>query len=144
MADVLALIITCLILVGLLVLVLKIIVACHRFITSLRGNPDSAPGRLQRPQPPSSGVISYRTRNGRSDYKFRIEKVGGDGYRVYILDHPSYGSRNTSAHATHRFSSSQGHYICWNSKLKSVEEARGVAAAWADKTEDYILSGTRF
>ena len=57
---------------------------------------------------------------------------------------PAIGSRDTSAHATHRYSDSHGHYICWNRMIASVDDARKVAAAWADKTEDYILNGTRF
>lgn len=91
-----------------------------------------------------SEVVYYRTRNGRSDYKFRIAQIPGVGYRVHILDQPSYGSRDTGAHPTHRLKDSRGRYICWAGRIKTNKEARQVAAAWADKTEDYILRGERF
>ncbi len=89
-------------------------------------------------------VVSYRTCNGRSDYRFRLARQPGGNYRVYILDHPSYGSRDASSVVTHRLSDSLGNYVCWTGQLRNRETARQVAATWANKTEDYILRGRRF
>ena len=98
-----------------------------------------------RPSPPPriQGVIYYRTRNGRSDYGFNITRLADGYYRVYIVSQPSYGSRSTDAHSTHRLNDGR-FYICWDSAIRTEEQARQIAAMWADKTEDYILHGTRF
>ena len=106
----------------------------------------AAPTRHTTPRRNTNGdeVVSYRTRNGRSDYRFRLTRLPDGGYRAYILDHPGYGSRDASSAVTHRLSDSQGDYVCWTGRLKTREEARQVAATWADKTEDYILRGHRF
>ena len=99
---------------------------------------------VQRQQTTGDEAVNYRTRNGRSDYRFRIARTSDRGYRVYILNQPSYGSRGTGDHATHRLSDPHGRYVCWTGRLNTREEARQVAATWADKTEDYILKGLRF
>lgn len=100
-----------------------------------------------RPSPPTPpivrGVIYYRTKNGRSDYGFNIARLGNGQFRIYIVSQPSYGSRSTGAHPTHRLNDGRP-YICWDSPITSEEQARQIAAIWADKTEDYILHGTRF
>jgi len=82
--------------------------------------------------------------DGQADYYFSIEKVGGE-WRIYILDQPSYGSRSSSAHATHRLSDGSGRkYVCWTGSLYSEADAWQIAALWADKTQNYIRSGSGF
>lgn len=88
--------------------------------------------------------IYYRTRDGQADYRFGFQQFNDETWRVYILEQPSYRGRNDSAHVTHRLSDSGGRFICWNSPIRSFEEAKRVAAAWADLTQKYIRDGTRF
>ena len=89
-------------------------------------------------------LISYRSRNGRSNYRFRIHRMGPDRYRVYVVGQPGYGSRDTGNHATHRLHDRGGTYICFQGRVANRTAARNLAAMWADKTEDYILHGRRF
>ncbi len=86
----------------------------------------------------------YRTRDGGADYAFSIERKSNGDHRVYITSQPSYRGRNTSMDATHRLVDSQGYYVCWTRTLNSLEDAKSVAAAWADKTQNYIRTGRRF
>jgi hypothetical protein len=87
----------------------------------------------------------YRTRDGRADYGFSIERQSDGTYRPYITSQPGYGSRSTGAHQTHRLTGEGGRkYICWNRSLRSQEEAKSVAALWADATQDYIRTGQPF
>ena len=133
---------TCMMMLGLLALAGKVIAAWHRFVSDLRGGTaQPPPARMNRR---GVDVVCYRTRNGRSDYKFRIERAADIGYRAYIVAQPDYGNRGTDNHATHRLSDGRGYYVCWTQPLDSSEQARKVAAMWADKTEDYILQGRRF
>ena len=129
-----------------LVLVVKVIAAWNRFVSQEPGQP---PGQSARP--PSSrqqdvaraGVVGYRSRSGQSRYKFDIQWVA-NGYRIYILEHPSYGSRDTGAHPTHRLRDSRGSFVCWTGHLATIEQARKIAALWAEETEDYILRKRQF
>ena len=132
----------CVTLVVVLIVALKIAAAWHRFVNNVRDEPSAAPssgtGRTV------SGDVFYRSSNGRTDYKFRIQRIGSGSYRIYVLDHPSYGSRDTNNLVTHMLRDSHGPYICFTGRIENVEQARNLAAAWADKTEAYILHGQRF
>lgn len=86
----------------------------------------------------------YRTKDGLADYRFSIERQPDDTYRCFILSQPSYGSRATGAHETHRLTAGFRRYVCWSQPLRSEEEAKNVAALWADATQEYIGSGRRF
>lgn len=86
----------------------------------------------------------YRTKDGRADYHFSFEEQSNGTWRAYIQKQPDYGSRSSSPHATHRLSDGGRQYVCWSTPLHSEEEARAVAAAWADATQKYIRDGTRF
>jgi hypothetical protein len=121
---------------------LKIAAAWFRFVNGLRSEPAPAPAGGPRRATP--GIIFYRSSNGRSDYQFHVQRMGDGSYRVYVLDHPSYGSRDTNDLTTHLLRDGQGSYICYTGRIENVEQARNLAATWADKTEGYILHGTRF
>lgn len=86
----------------------------------------------------------YRTRLGRVDYRFSFELESAGSWRVYIMDQPSYGQRASDAHTTHRLSSGGRQYVCWTTRLRTLEEAKQVAALWAEATQNYIRTGTRF
>ena len=89
-------------------------------------------------------IVYYRTRDGREDYKFSFERQTNSTWRTYILRQPGYGTRSSGAHITHRLSDGGRKYICWDTPLRSLAEAKQLAAAWADKTQDYIKYGRRF
>lgn len=84
--------------------------------------------------------IYYRTKDGQADYRFSIE-LRSNGYRVYILEQPSYRGRSESAWKTHRLSHGSPKYICWTERIRSEEEAKAIAANWADRTQEYIRTG---
>jgi hypothetical protein len=83
----------------------------------------------------------YRTKDGQADYCFSFERQRDGTWRAYILAQPDYRGRDTSAQATHRLSDGSRRYVCWTNPLRSEEEARQVAALWADCTQQYIRSG---
>jgi hypothetical protein len=86
----------------------------------------------------------YRTADGSADYKFSFEEQGDGTWRAYIESQPSYRSRATDAHSTHRLSVGSRKYVCWTSELRSLDEAKRVAALWANKTQEYIRTGKTF
>jgi hypothetical protein len=89
--------------------------------------------------------IWYRTKDGLADYEFDFHHTWWSGeYRIYIDSQPSYGSRDTSLHATHRLVDGDRYYICWTTPISSEADARQVSALWADKTQEYIKTGRRF
>ncbi len=86
----------------------------------------------------------YRTKDGQADYSFSLERQSGGTWRVYIETQPDYKGRESDAHTTHRLSDGGRKYICWTAPLQSLDQAKQVAAAWADATQKYIRSGSRF
>lgn len=86
----------------------------------------------------------YRTTDGSFDFKFNFEEQIDGTWRPYILNQPSYNGRETDQHSTHRLSDGSRNYICWDRQLETLDEAKKVAAIWADKTLEYIRSGKRF
>jgi len=99
-----------------------------------------------RPRPTQSASKStthYRVLSGRTDYSFSLERQAGGLYRVYITSQPSYGSRATDIHSTHRHYDGR-YFICWTGALRNEDDCRSVIKDWAELTEKYILHGTRF
>jgi hypothetical protein len=86
----------------------------------------------------------YRTSDGSFDYQFSFEEQNDGTWRPYILNQPSYNGRETDQHSTHRLADGSRNYVCWDRLLETLEEAKKVAAIWADKTQEYIRSGNRF
>ena len=87
----------------------------------------------------------YRTEDGLADYFFSFERQRDGSYRAYIVSQPSYRGRSDDMHSTHRLRDSGGRpYVCWTRPLRSEQDAREVAALWADCTQEYIRSGRRF
>ena len=83
---------------------------------------------------------------GRQDvYVFNYEKVGSS-WRAYIMNSPSYGSRASGAHATHRHydSSRNLHYICFTPAPTRLEDITQVSKTWAKCTTSYIDTGKTF
>jgi hypothetical protein len=86
----------------------------------------------------------YRTKDGSCDYQFSFEEQTDGIWRPYILSQPNYNGRETDQHSTHRLADDSRKYICWDRPLETLDEAKQVAAIWAEKTQEYIRSGTRF
>lgn len=91
--------------------------------------------------------ILYRSWPDRRDYSFTFALIG-TGWRVYINNSPDYGSRASSSVASHRLDIGVRPYICWSPAgqghavpIATLSEAQGVAALWADCTENYIATG---
>lgn len=91
--------------------------------------------------------IFYRSWPNRRDYSFTFTLVGA-GWRIYINNSPDYGGRLSSSAASHRLDIAAQPYICWSpdggtyaAPIPTLSEAQGVAALWADCTENYIASG---
>lgn len=98
---------------------------------------------------PSYSGSSYldHVANGRSSidqrrYRFRICNVHGE-YRAYIEQSPSYRNRPTDGHSTHRHYDGR-YYVCWSQPVRSYNDMINIAKGWADCTQKYIESGTRF
>lgn len=135
---------------ALLFLTYKIVVACQRLASHIRGEAPATTRtavptspRLRRSSGARSSEVTYRSRNGRSHYEFDIRKLS-DGYRIYIVSQPGYRLRDRGSHATHRLTDHRGSYVCWTGTLTTFKDARTVAIAWAECTEKYILRGTPF
>lgn len=86
----------------------------------------------------------YRTSDGAADYLFLFEEQPDGTWRAYIEQQPSYRGRATDAHSTHRLSDGDRKYVCWTEDLRTLEDAKRVAALWADKTQQYIRTGAGF
>lgn len=85
--------------------------------------------------------VHYRTSDGLEDYVFTFAYLP-DGWRVYVDRQPGYGSRDSSATTIHRLRDAQGYYVCWEGHLGTLDQAKGVAAMWADATQNYRRNGT--
>ena len=85
--------------------------------------------------------VQYQTNDGQDKFTFSVER-SGRSFRIYIDAQPSYRSRATDAHSTHRYSDGPRHYICWDGELNSWAEAEDIATAWAERTQGYIRTGS--
>ena len=81
----------------------------------------------------------------RMSFTFRYSYVGSS-WRAYIVSSPSYGSRSTDWHATHRYyDNGKGmFYVCWTVNLSSLSDMVEVSKLWARKTAEYIDTGRTF
>lgn len=111
--------------------------------SSVRTASVTSTGDLRR-QPGDPVRSSYRTKDGRADYRFSYERQSDGTWRAYILNQPGYGGRDEGAHPTHRLSDGTRKYVCWSAPISTFEQAKKVSALWADATQGYIRSGKRF
>ena len=93
--------------------------------------------------------LDYLSSDGMMWFDFVIMDCGPDiGWRVYIInvDDADYGYRDVSGHATHRnhFDGDTYKSICWSTPICSFQEAKVIAALWADTTALYIKKGGSF
>lgn len=86
--------------------------------------------------------VRYRAYPSRRDYTFTFAYVAeAESWRAYVQGSPAYGDRPSDANSTHRLRDEHGAYVCWDSAVNSLSECQGVAALWADCTENYRRSG---
>lgn len=82
--------------------------------------------------------VKYRTFPSGRDYTFTFAwVVESRTWRAYIDVQPDYGQRPADAHSTHRLRDEHGSYVCWDSSISTLSQCQGVAALWADCTEQY-------
>ena len=86
----------------------------------------------------ASGSSSYEQRK----YQFDIRYIAGE-YRAYILSSPSYRSRPTDGHSTHRHYDGR-YYVCWSAPVRTRSDMITIAKQWAECTQKYIEQGIRF
>lgn len=86
-------------------------------------------------------IYSPGTRHTKSRFVFDFVFIGHN-WRIYIREHPPYRGRPGDAATIHVLSDSGGRYICWTGEVRSLDEAKGVAAAWAHSTDTYIDTGS--
>lgn len=83
----------------------------------------------------------YRTQDGREEFHFCFEERTNGEWRAYILKQPPYGSCPQDLSATHRQYDHKGKYIDWSYPFESLEEAKQIAALWAEYTQECIIKG---
>lgn len=86
----------------------------------------------------------YRTADGQGVYVFSFKKIRWRDWRVYVEVEPPYGNRVSCSCATHRLSDGGKKYICWSTRIKSLDKAKQIAALWAESTQEYIKTGKKF
>jgi hypothetical protein len=130
------------------VVVLGIVIVAVCAAASSAARPSNSPvggdagSTIAPTRPPARARATYyRTKDGRGDFGFTIQQLGGGEYRVYITSYPTEAAR---CRALHRLSDGHGAYICWSAPLRTEDEARRVAAAWADRVQDYLRTGRGF
>jgi hypothetical protein len=90
-------------------------------------------------------TAKYRTLDGATDYMFRFREFEDRTFRIYILESPSYGARNSHPQFTHRNEDERGLlFICWTRPITDLSDARKIAAKWAEATEQYRHNGVLF
>jgi hypothetical protein len=107
------------------------------------GRPASS-GR--RPHAPN-GTYQYRPRHSRCPFTFNLVKQPDGEVRIYILSGPSYRSRPTDGHSTHRYVDQRNRRcVCIEHSLRptNFRDAKSWARYWADKTALYIKTGRPF
>jgi len=92
------------------------------------------------------GIFNYSTRDRAFDFVFDLQPLGRE-VRIYIVNQPSYGSRASDGHTTHRLGLDTGRpYICIDQPLQptNVPDALSWAVYWAEKSAEYIRTGRPF
>lgn len=94
--------------------------------------------------------ISYLTKDRSLDIDFVFMDCGDIGWRIYIISSIDYkrvsSTRSGSSACAHwlKESNETYPYICWNTKIESLEDAKKIAAVWSDCTAYYIANGGEF
>lgn len=96
---------------------------------------------------------TYRSSDGSFYVDFLFWNLGTDGandgrrgWRVYIISPIDFKGKSSSYVETHRLHDPNETYpyICWTNELKTLKQAKAVAALWADCIALYIKGEGRF
>jgi hypothetical protein len=87
---------------------------------------------------PIVSTAKYRTTNGTRDYTFRFQHDGNQNFRIFVEG----GTEGLTA--PHLISSLEGNYICWTHAIQSYEDAKAIAAKWAEAVEHFRKTGQSF
>ena len=115
--------------------------------TSAAGTSIFTPARVPASTPPSQQtnphILDYTavsSRGNRYNFRFQYGQVGSV-WRAYIVSSPSYGSRSTGAHDTHRLNDGR-YYVCWTPEPTRLDQITAVSKRWANATANYIDTGS--
>lgn len=87
----------------------------------------------------SAGNITYRTKDGRYDLKFKfVQRV--NHVDIYCLAHPSLRGRDSDVNKTHIFSDRRLCFVAGR-EPRNIERAKQLAAQWAEYICEYIRTG---
>ena len=78
-------------------------------------------------------------RTGRRVWHRHGMAANADDIRIHILEFP-----NPHVGSCHVLHDTHGSYICWSQAVRSIAEARAVAAMWAEATLVYQRTGRIF
>ena len=100
-------------------------------------------GSIYNAQANDGQFLNYTATSSRGNkYNFRFEyRQAGSGWRAYIINSPSYGSRATGLRDTHRLTDNGRHYVCWVPEPSRLDQMTEVSKLWAKATVDYIETG---
>ncbi len=90
--------------------------------------------------------LNYQTCEPSILMDFVFMEVGGEyGWRIYIINNIDYGHMDTDGHSTHRnhFNGDTYKSICWRGRINTLDDAKAIAALWADTTAIYASQGRR-
>ncbi len=93
------------------------------------------------------GPVDYyaNARHNQADkwFRFTYRKVRGD-WLTYIERMPNLNGRSGDLHRTHRYRNGNTYWICYDPQPRTLEEAKSVSRAWADRELEYIATGVPF
>ena len=99
------------------------------------------------PAAPQNDLINatakYRPKNGVGDYLFRFHEFSPASFRIYVLQQPDRGEQNHEA-LPHLLSDATGPYLCWTIPITTYEDAKEIAARWAEGIEEFRETGKMF
>ena len=107
----------------------------------------SRPAPARQASPNQTGPIVYFASNdfGLSDREYRFDYRKEQGFwKAYIIKMPGLRGRSGSFHITHRLGTADAPFVCWDTPLRSLEDAQTVSRVWADHLQEYIATGKRF
>ena len=81
-------------------------------------------------------VMNYRTQDGLADYGFSIEYQPKVGWRIYIIFQPLRHGGDDNPQLPYQATDHDGRsYVNWLAKLDNLDDAKTVAARWAEISE---------
>lgn len=87
--------------------------------------------------------LYYRSSDGSMYFDFVFWHLSqASGWRIYIINDINYGTRPDGSSSAHWLKDPRDtyRYICWDGMIATFNQAKAVAALWADTTAIYIRS----